>query len=231
MADTESGWEVRPRNLYKLHTPDRKGPGIYATLCVEAGEDGAAEGGFRIALAADKPLSCRFRGKEVSTIKDLQDITFVWELRAESVELRDSMMSTAWADLIDLLDRGDVQAFSAEGGEDQAVEVMHTLAEAYKDKHSGIALRWAFRATTARGLALEGLALPVSGKAIKKKPVFDVDSCPGIRIFHEPVNTTQGRGCWRGPKPVLFTADPGQTKKALENDPLKLWPGKTVAKN
>ena len=61
---------------------------------------------------------------------------------------------------------------------------------------------------------------------MKKKPVFDVDSCPGIRIYHEPVNTIQGGGCWRGPKPVLFTADPEQTRKALEKDPLKLWPGK-----
>ena len=167
--DSDGNWEVRPRNLFKLHTPDQKGVGIHAGLCVEAGEDGAAEGSFRVALKAEKPLSCRFRGKDVSGIKELQAYSFVWELRAEDADLRTGMMSSCWSDLIDLLDKGDMQAFTDDGGEDQAVEAMHILADAYKDKHSGVALRWAFHATIARGLALEGLALPVSGKAIKKK--------------------------------------------------------------
>lgn len=193
--DSDDSWEVRPRNLFKLHTPDQKGAGIHASLCVETGEDGAAEGSFRVAMKAEKPLSCRFHGKEVSGIKELQAYTFVWELRAEDVDLRAGMMSSCWSDLIDLLDKGDVQAFTDDGGEDQAVEAMHILADAYKDKHSGVALRWVFRATTARGLALEGLALPVSGKAIKKKvsQTFAGPEEKELRLNYGNARTTKSR--------------------------------------
>ena len=33
--DSDGNLEVRPRNLFKLHTPDQKGVRIHASLCVK----------------------------------------------------------------------------------------------------------------------------------------------------------------------------------------------------
>ena len=230
MDEPDRNWQIRPRNLFVLHTVETEDSGVHGELLIQVTDAGTVEDSFRVALAGRRPVRCQFRGSAVSTAPELARFTFNWEVQPEDIDLRENLLASGWEDLLNMLENEVVSATDAEGQLDlseEARKVLADLKEARAD--AGVALRWALRANTARVLRLQVLALLTGAKHIKKKPIFDSDMCPGILLKSEAVRIPMASGFLRGPRPTLFASDPKAAEANLHRDCSVAWPGRIVA--
>jgi hypothetical protein len=87
------------------------------------------------------------------------------------------------------------------------------------DPDNGAVLRWVINTDGEDNFDLILLALPSSASAIKGRPAFKRDTCPGQRVFRAMVEVDFDHTVYiRGPRPVIFTPDPKQTAKHLKEE-------------
>jgi hypothetical protein len=87
------------------------------------------------------------------------------------------------------------------------------------DPDNGAVLRWVINTDGEDNFNLILLALPSSASAIKGRPAFKRDTCPGQRVYREMVEVDFDHTVYiRGPRPVIFTPDPKQTAKHLKEE-------------
>lgn len=226
--------EVHPFNMFRIYRsedddldPERP---LKTMFLLQLSATGKAEDNFRFALEGGGHIEADFQGSDLFRLKTLRSFSFKTQVPPSEVDLRRNALTSAWKDLNEAVEEGDIMPVSTITGLIAPEEFGKAWAAARASNPDlGAAVRWAVLAS-ADGLKLVWQGMPASAGKLNKDPRLSNDACPAIGLssfeLEADISTV---GPLSGPKPVLFSRSPSKTLESLKKTPAALATGKNYS--
>jgi hypothetical protein len=216
-------WRVEKAVDYRVYSAEVKEvSGTKATFLIMV-DGGYSIESYRICLEGGK-VALDFWGQDVAPLAFLKGVRFLIEIESGDVVLSQNSFKSKWINLEDYLESRQIKAFRGKTSEDITVEILKMLKD-MKTSHPdrGAAIRWSVQARGCARIVLVLQTLPLSAGKLQKQAWLSGDDVVAVLLGQIPLRAELSQiGSMGGLVPVLFSRDPVDLYRHLQEDPVQL---------